>query len=67
MLLTKRTIMCYDITDTHEHLVNLTTEERKKYRKDMVIEYKYQAGMYIYETMMKIQGNWCLMAAHQFG
>jgi hypothetical protein len=54
MLLTKRTIMCYDITDTHEHLVNLTTEERKKYRKDMVIEYKYQAGMYIYETMMKI-------------
>jgi hypothetical protein len=56
----------YDIPDTHEHLVNLSPEERKKYRKDMIIEYKYQAGMYIYEAMMKIMGNGCLIAAHQF-
>jgi hypothetical protein len=67
MLLTERTIIGYDIPDTHEHLVNLSPEERKKYRKYMVIEYKYRARMYIYEAMMKITRNGCLMAAHQFG
>jgi hypothetical protein len=67
MLLTERTIVGYDIPDTHEHLVNLSLEERKKYGKDMVIECKYRAGMYIYEAMMKITGNGCLMAGHQFG
>jgi hypothetical protein len=41
MLLTERTIMGYDIPDTHEKLVNLSREERKNYRKDMVIEYKF--------------------------
>jgi hypothetical protein len=66
MLITERTIAGYDIPDTHEHLVNLSLEERKKYRKDMVIEYKYQVGMYIYEAMIKIMGNGCLMVAHQF-
>jgi hypothetical protein len=67
MLLTERTIVGYDIPNTHGQLVNLSLEERKKYRKDMVIEYKYRAGMYIYEAMMKITVNGCLMAAHQFG
>ena len=67
MLITERTIMGYDIPDTHEKLVNLNLEERKKYREDLVIEYKYRAGMYIYEAMNKVRGNGCVMAAHQFG
>jgi hypothetical protein len=66
MLLIERTIAGYNIPDTHEHQVNLSPEERKKYRKHMVIKYKYRAGMYICEAMMKIMGNGCLMAAHQF-
>ena len=67
MLITERTIMGYDIPDTHGNLVNLNLEERKKYREDLVIEYKYRAGMYIYEAMKKVRGNGCVMAAHQFG
>jgi hypothetical protein len=67
MLLTERTIVGYDIPNTHEKLVNLNPEERKKYREDLVIEYKYRAGMYIYEAMKKIRGNGCVMAVHQFG
>jgi hypothetical protein len=67
MLLTERTITGYDIPNTHEKLVNLNPEERKKYREDLVIEYKYRAGMYIYEAMKKIRGNGCVMAVHQFG
>ena len=64
MLITERTIAGYDIPDTHEKLVNLNPEQRKKYRKHMVIEYKYWAGMYIYEVMKKVRGNGCVMAAH---
>ena len=67
MLIIERTIVGYDIPDTHEKLVNLNPEERKKYRKDLVIEYKYRAGMYIYEAMKKVQGNGCVMTVHQFG
>ena len=66
MLIIERTIAGYDVLDTHEKLVNLNPEERKKYRKDLVIEYKYRAGMYIYEAMKKVRGNRCVMAAHQF-
>ena len=66
MLITERTIAGYDIPDTHEKLVNLNQEERKKYREDLVIKYKYRAGMYIYEAMNKVRGNGCVMAAHQF-
>ena len=66
MLLTERTIVGYDIPGTHEKLVNLNPEERKKYREDPLIEYKYRAGMYIYEAMKKVRGNGCVMAAHQF-
>jgi hypothetical protein len=62
MLITERTIMGYDIPDTHEKLVNLNLEQRKKYREDMVIEYKYRAGMYIYGAMKKAQGNGCVKA-----
>jgi hypothetical protein len=54
MLFTKRTIVGYNILDTHEKLVNLNPEERKKYREDLVIEYKYRSVMYIYEAMKKI-------------
>jgi len=64
MLITERTIAGYDILDTHEKLVNLNPEERNKYREDLLIEYKYRAGMYIYEAMKKVQGNGCIMAAH---
>jgi len=67
MLIKERTVVGYDIPDTHEKLVNLDPEERKKYREDLVIEYKYRAGMYIYEAMKKVRGNGCVMAAHQFG
>ena len=67
MLITERTIVGYDIPDTHEDLVNLNPEERKKFREDLEIEYKYRAGMYIYEAMKKVRGNGCVMAAHQFG
>ena len=31
MLITERTIMGYDIPNTHEDLVNLNPEERKKF------------------------------------
>ena len=54
ILLTERTIAGYDIPDTHEHLVNLNAKERAKYRKDLLIEYRYQVGMYIYEAMKKV-------------
>ena len=67
MLIIERTIAGYDVLDTHEKLVNLNPEERKKYREDLVIEYKYRVGMYIYEAMKKVRGNGCVMAAHQFG
>jgi hypothetical protein len=56
----------YDIPDIHKKLVNLNSEERKKYREDLVIEYKYRAGIYIYEAMKKIRGNGCIMVAHRF-
>ena len=67
MLITKRTTTSYDIPDTHAKLVNLNLEKRKKYREDLVIEYIYQAGMYIYEAMKKVWGNGCVMATRQFG
>ena len=35
MLITERTITGYDMLDTHEKLVNLNSEERKKYREDL--------------------------------
>ena len=54
MLITERTIVGYDIPDTHEKLVNLNPEGRKKYREDLLIKYKYQAGMYIYGAMKKV-------------
>ena len=67
MLITERTITGYDMLDTHEKLVNLNSEERKKYREDLVIEYKYRAGIYIYEAMKKVWENGCIMASHRFG
>ena len=67
MLIIERTITSYDIPDTHAKLVNLNLEKRKKYREDLVIEYIYQAGMYIYEAMKKVWGNGCVMATRQFG
>jgi hypothetical protein len=67
ILITERTITGYDILDDSSELVNLNEEERKQFRVDAEIEYKYRAGLYIYEAMKKIRGNECIMAAHQFG
>jgi hypothetical protein len=67
MHITERTMTGYDIPDTHEDLVNLNPEERKKFREDLLIEYKYWAGMYIYGAMKKVLGNGCVIATHQFG
>jgi hypothetical protein len=65
MLITERTIVGYDIADSSE-LVNLNEEERKQFRVNAEIEYKYRARLYIYEAMKKIRGNGCIMATHQF-
>ena len=62
MLIIERTIMGYDMPDTHEDLVNLNLGERKKFREDLENEYKYRAGMYIYGAMKKVQGNGSVMA-----
>jgi hypothetical protein len=64
MLITERTIAGYDIPDDSSELVNLKEEERKQFRVDAEIEYKYRARLYIYEARKKIQGNGCIMAAH---
>ena len=64
MLIIERTIVGYDIPDTYEKLVNLNPEQRKKYKEDLVIEYKYRAGMYNHEAMKKVWGNRCVMATH---
>ena len=64
MLITERTIVGYDIPDTHKNLVNLNPEERKKFQEDLEIKYKYWAGMYIYGAMNKVWENGCVMAAH---
>ena len=67
MLIKERTIVGYDIPDTHEDLGNLNPQEREKFREDLLIEYKYRAGMYIYGAMKKVRENGCVMATHQFG
>jgi hypothetical protein len=64
MIIIERTIAGYNILDTHEDLVNLNPEERKKFWEDLKIEYKYQVGMYIYGVIKKVRGNRCVMAAH---
>jgi len=54
MLIIERTITGYDIPDTHQDLVNLNPEERKKFWEDLENEYKYWVGLYIYGAMKKI-------------
>jgi len=54
ILLIESTIAGYDIPNTHEDFVNLNAKERVKCRKDLLIEYRYWAGMYIYEAMKKV-------------
>jgi hypothetical protein len=54
------------ISDTHKDLLNFNSEERKKFRENLEIEYKYRSGMYIYGAMKKVWGNGCVMASHQF-
>jgi hypothetical protein len=66
MFITERPIVGYDIPDHSDNLVKLNEEERKQYQIDAEIEYKYRASMYMLRAM-KIKGNGCIIAAHQFG
>ena len=59
MHITQRAISGYDIPDTHPKLVNLTGLQRVDVRV-------YRKGQYILEAMKKVQGNGCILAAHQF-
>jgi hypothetical protein len=67
MLLTERTIAGYDIPDDSSALAKFNAKQRKKYRLDALIEYRYQASMCMLQDMKKIRGNGCILAAHQFG
>jgi hypothetical protein len=64
MFITERSIAGYDIPDHSDNLAKLNEEERKQYRIDAEIEYKYWASMYMLRAMKKIKGNGCIMAAH---
>jgi hypothetical protein len=67
MLINEISIMGYDIPDHSDNLAKLNEKERKQYRKDMEIEYKYRASMYMLHAMRQIKGNGCILATHQFG
>ena len=67
MHITQRAISGYDIPDTHPKLVNLTGLQRVEVRVKMRGEMMYRKGQYILEAMKKVQGNGCILAAHQFG
>ena len=66
-LINERTLTGYDIPDNSKNLVKYNEEQRKQYRLDKLIEYRYRASMYMLSVMKKITGNGCIMAAHQFG
>jgi hypothetical protein len=59
--------MGYDIPDNSEHLAKYNEEQRKQYRKDKLIEYRYRASMYMLSIMKKITGHGCVMAATSSG
>jgi hypothetical protein len=54
MLLTERTIASYDIPDDSSALAKLNAKQRKKYRLDALIEYRYRASMYMLQATKKI-------------
>ena len=64
--ITQRAIIGYDVPDMHPSLVDLDKLQRIKVRARMRSEIKYRKGQYILQAMKKIEGNQCILAAHQF-
>lgn len=67
MHITERAIIGHDIPDTDPLLENLTKMQRLEVRADLRGEIMYRKGQYVLQAMHKIQGNGCILAAHQFG
>ena len=67
MHISERSIIGYDVPDTHPRLLNLSEADRVKARALLLSDNKYTKGQYILEAMKKIQGNGCILAAHLFG
>jgi hypothetical protein len=67
MHITQRAIIGYDVPDTHPDLVNLNPTQRQEVQYRMCSEIMYRKGQYILRAMKKIEGNGCILAAHQFG
>ena len=65
--ITQRAIVGYDIKDTHRDLVHLEPMQRLEVHQGMRGEIMYRKGQYILKAMKKIEGNGCILAAHQFG
>jgi hypothetical protein len=63
MHISERTIVGYNLPDTHEDLVTLTKPQRDQYRKEKLDTSKLVVAMYIYGAMKKIKGNGCILAA----
>ena len=66
MHITQRAIVGYDVSDTHPDLVNLELMQRLEVRQRLRGEIMYRKGQYILQAMKKIDGNGCILAAHQF-
>ena len=62
----QRAIIGYDVLDTEPRLVNLDRMQRVLVQTKMQGEPKYRKGQYILQFMKKIQGNGCILSAHQF-
>jgi hypothetical protein len=68
MHITQRVITGYDISDTHDKLVNLNYKrEREQVQKELCNELKHNVAMYMYRSMKKLGEHGCILAAHQFG
>jgi hypothetical protein len=67
MHICQRAIIGYDVPDTDPRLANLDGLARQEARGYLVGENKKRKGDYILHCMRKIQGNGCVVAAHQFG
>ena len=67
MHITQRAIIGHDVPDTHPRMVNLSLIERVEVQIKMLGEIMWRKGQYILQAMKKIDGNGCILAAHQFG
>ena len=66
MHITQRAIVGYDVPDTDLRLMNLDRMQQVEVWVRMKGEIKYRKGQYILQAMKKIEGNQCILAAHQF-